>query len=310
MQEALYGARGFYRRPAGRPAAHYRTSAHVSSLLAEAVHALSRHYGLATIVDVGAGGGEMLSDLHEIDPSLQLVGVDVSDRPSTLPRGIEWTNAVPAQSAALIVANEWLDNVPLDVVELTEDGPRLVLVDAATGDEALGPSPGPQDLDWLARWWPTDTMRIGDRAEVGWPRDEAWASVVGRLERGVAVAIDYGHVRGTRPPRGTLMAYRNGRVVPTIPDGNRDLTAHVAMDSCADAGVRAGARTVRLTTQREALRSLGVDGHPPDRTLARSDPRSYLRRLATAGEAAELLDPTGLGGFLWLEQQVNDPPRQ
>jgi hypothetical protein len=30
------------------------------------------------------------------------------------------------------------------------------------------------------------------------------------------------------------------------------------------------------------------------------DPTSYLEELGAAGEAAELLDPDGLGGFTWL----------
>ena len=69
----------------------------------------------------------------------------------------------------LLVANEWLDDVPLDVVELTPDGPRLVLVDA-DGASRLGPAPGPADRDWLARWWPL--AATGDRAEVGRSRDD------------------------------------------------------------------------------------------------------------------------------------------
>jgi len=121
---------------------------------------------------------------------------------------------------------------------------------------------------------------------VGRSRDEAWARLVGRLEAGVAVAVDYSHDLGTRRP--TLAGYRHGRAVRPVPDGSCDVTAHVA-------------ETV-LTTQREALRALGVDGRRPPRELALRDPRGYVAALSRAGEAAELTDPAGLGGFGWLMQ--------
>jgi SAM-dependent MidA family methyltransferase len=92
-----------------------------------------------------------------------------------------------------------------------------------------------------------------------------------------------------------------------VPDGSCDITAHVALDAVAAAGERAGATATELTTQREALRALGITGAPPPLHLARTDPRAYLRALARAGEEAELIDPAGLGAFGWLAQRVNLP---
>ena len=43
----------------------------------------------------------------------------------------------------------------------------------------------------------------GDRAEVGRARDRAWAGAVGSLDRGLAVAVDYGHLRADRAAGGT-----------------------------------------------------------------------------------------------------------
>ena len=201
----------------------------------------------------------------------------------------------------LLVANEWLDDVPLDVVEQTRDGPRLVLVDA-DGTESLGPPPDPADRAWLDRWWPL--AELGDRAEVGRPRDHAWAAAVGRIERGVAVAIDYGHEAAGRPVGGTLAGYRAGALVPPVPDGRANLTAHVALDSVAAAGRTAGAGDTRLDDQRTALLTLGVDPRRPPVDRARTDPEGYVRALARAGEAAELTDRSGLGAFRWLVQGV------
>jgi SAM-dependent MidA family methyltransferase len=302
-ERALYGERGFFRRPDSPPSQHFRTSVHTGPVFAEAVCRLAHDAALTTVVDVGAGGGELLAALHARDPSLDLIGVDLAERPPALPADVGWQHEVPATAGALLVANEWLDNVPVDVVELADDGWRLVLVDPATGAERLGPPPADDDADWLATWWPAeDAGEVGARAEVGRPRDGAWAAAVGRLTDGLAVAIDYAHDRTTRPSAGSLTGYRDGRQVPPVPDGSCDVTSHVALDACAAAGIGAGATATLLTTQRTALTALGVRRDAPPYELSRTDPAGYLRALSRAGEAAELTDPGGLGGFGWLLQ--------
>ena len=308
-ERALYADDGFFRRSDNQPSAHFRTSMHASPVFAEAVLALARYAGLTTVVDVGAGGGELLVALHHLDPTLRLIGVDLADRPNGLHADITWTDSVPGDAEALLIANEWLDNVPVEVVELTDAGWRLVLVDPATGSERLGPPPDEVEQAWLNRWWPAG--EVGDRAEVGRPRDEAWAAAVGSLRRGLAVAVDYAHRRDSRPPSGTLTGYRGGRQVPPVPDGSCDITSHVALDACATAGKDAGATDSLLTTQRAALRALGVRRPMPPHELSRTDPAGYLRELSLTGEVAELTDPTGLGGFGWLVQAVDVPlPQQ
>jgi SAM-dependent MidA family methyltransferase len=301
-ERALYAEGGFFRRPGSPPSAHFRTSVHASPVFAAAVLALVRDAGLGTAVDVGAGHGELLVAMHDLDPSLQLVGVDLADRPNDLPAAIAWTDRVPEGVEALLFANEWLDDVPVDAVELTDGGWRLLLVDPATGDEQIGPRPSDADLAWLDRWWPAG--EVGDRAEVGRPRDEAWAAAVGSMHRGLAVAVDYAHHRDSRPPSGSLTGYRGGRQVPPVPDGSCDITSHVALDACAAAGQSAGATGTLLTEQRTALHALGVRREKPPHELSRSDPAEDLRRLSQAGEVAELTDPAGLGGFGWLVQSV------
>lgn len=312
MEEALYGQGGFYRRE--RPAAHFRTSVHASAryaaafarLLGSVDQALGRPSRI-DLVDVGAGCGELVVRvLTAIAPELASrvapVAVEMAPRPQGLPGGIVWRHALPDEITGLVIANEWLDNVPLDVVELTPGGPRTVLVDPATGGERAGPRPDGDDLEWLERWWPLSER--GDRAEVGRPRCAAWASVLERLRGGLAVAVDYSHVRAARPVYGTLTGYRDGHAVPAVPDGSCDITAHVALDACAEAGIGAGATGSLLTTQREALRGLGLSGSRPPIELAHRDPRGYVTALCAAGEDAELIDPAGLGGFGWLAQTV------
>jgi SAM-dependent MidA family methyltransferase len=299
MHDALYGDNGFY-RSSGAPGRHFRTAAHASPLWAGALGELASRVDRAlgepagfTVVDMGAGGGELLTQLSAVAPDRwRLVGIDVAGPPRGLPPRVQWLGEAPTGVVGLVVAVEWLDVVPVDVVELTDDGLRLIEV-ADDGSERPGPSPDQADLDWLERWWPP--AGVCDRAEVGRPRDEAWAALVHRsLARGVAVAVDY-VADPSRDGAGTMTGYRDGRQVVAVPDGSCDITAHVLMDSCAAAVGEVDVSDVM--TQRDALRALGVSGERPSYD---GDPQSYVAALSRASEAAELLDPHGLGAFAWL----------
>ncbi|MEV4536905.1 SAM-dependent methyltransferase [Asanoa sp. NPDC049518] len=311
MSRALYGPGGFFVSGAG-PAGHFRTSANASPVLAAAVlrllgqvdEALGRP-GRLDFVDVGAGRGELLTGVLGGAPThlrdrLRPVAVEVAPRPPFLPDEIDWLAAPPEGITGLLIATEWLDNVPLDVV----DGDFYLEVDPATGDERPGGPVEPADAAWLDRWWPAGSRHEIGRREVGRSRDEAWAGAVGAVERGLAVAVDYGHLLDRRPFDGTLTGYRDGRQVPPVPDGTRDVTAHVAVDAVALAGSGRAGRPYQLMTQRQALKALGADGGRPPISLASTDPTGYVRALAAASAAAELTAPGGLGDHWWLFQPV------
>ncbi|HEX7744078.1 MAG TPA: SAM-dependent methyltransferase [Micromonosporaceae bacterium] len=310
MERALYGPGGFFVAGAG-PAGHFRTSVHSSLAFAAAILRLIDRLDAALrrperfdVVDIGAGRGELLLAVEALAAQplrsrLALTAVEVAPRPAGLPDRIAWLAAPPAGTTGLLVATEWLDNVPLDVVQ---DG-RYVLVEPSTGVEMPGGPVAGADADWLARWWPEDP-----RCEVGLTRDRAWAAAVRSVRRGLALAVDYGHVREGRPLGGTLTGYRYGRQVPPVPDGSCDVTAYVAIDSVATAGSAAADRPYTLVPQRTALRSLRVAGGRPPLALASTDPAGYVRALADASTAAELTDPAGLGGHWWLFQPVGLPP--
>ncbi|MEU8084234.1 SAM-dependent methyltransferase [Micromonospora sp. NPDC049101] len=295
-----------------------------------------------------------------VRPSLaervRFTAVEYADRPENLPKEIDWTAEIPTKITGVLLATEWLDNVPLDIAVHTEDGWRYLLVDPESGTETVGDPVSPADLEWLTRWWlhpasppstdsdpsrgmagtdPTSGSESGfraarpaqgssltarsrpgcpetphsdyPRAEIGRSRDEAWANAVRKISRGLALAVDYGHVSEARPVYGTLTGYRAGRQVPPVPDGSSDVTAHVAMDSVASAGAAVARCAYSLVSQAEALRALGADGGRPPLSMAGTDPAGYVRALAAASAVAELTDPAGLGGHLWLRQPVGIP---
>lgn len=293
-EEALYGPSGFFLRE--EPLAHFRTNAAVP-LFAEAVRRLAGLVDDALgrpdpfdVVDLGAGRGELLAGLPDVPARWRLTPVDLAP-------GMR--KDVPPVTG-LLVANEWLDNVPMDVLC---DG-RLVLV-STDGRESPG---APLTSEWAERWWPRSDLSGSQRAlarsrpdtspgsphrvELGASRDLAWAAAVARVRRGIAVAVDYGHTRDDRRP--TLTGYRHGRQVPPVPDGRCDLTAHVALDAVAEAtgGV--------VVPQREALAALGISAALPP-----SHSPSYASLLQRASQARELLDPDGLGGFGWVLNPVD-----
>ncbi|MPY51553.1 SAM-dependent methyltransferase [Streptomyces acidicola] len=315
-EEALYGPLGFYRRPEG-PAGHFRTSVHASSLFAEAVARLLcrvdetvGHPSELAFVDMAAGRGELVTGvLKALPPDVATrargCAVERADRPRDLDHRIEWLQEPPEGVTGLLFANEWLDNVPLDIAQVDPDGVRRLVLVGRDGTERLGDPVEGADAEWLDRWWPLPAGEPSEglRAEIGRPRDAAWTSAVASVGRGLAVAVDYAHTAGARPPFGTLTGFREGRETAPVPDGSCDITAHVALDACALPGAR-------LLTQRDALRALGVSGGRPPLSLATTDPAAYVRALARAGESAELTAAGGLGDFGWLLQPVGFPDVQ
>lgn len=292
--EALYGPDGLYVRD--EPHAHFSTatSPGLVEVLASAVVELMRLDGLSRFVDIAGGGGELAAAVCGLAPDLHVTCVEVRSRPAHLDPSIEWVrspggaalpDALRSLTGALVLAHEWLDNVPCTIAERVGSALQEVCV-GTDGTESLAGPVDEAEAEWAQRWWPQ-----GGRVEIGTARDDAWADLVSRLDDGLAVAVDYGHLRQARPQTGSLTAYRLGEVVVPVPDGSCDLTAHVAVDSLVHD---------RLLTQRELIRELGLVPASPDRAMARTDPGGYLRALAHRSAVAAMSDPDGLGGFRWV----------
>ena len=370
--DALYAESGFYTagpgsvtpvitdEPSG-PAHHFRTSVAVGQGLAAVVsHIIAetrirlRDLESIDVIDVGAGDGSLLhhliTALENSYPDLvqrcRFTGVDVHVRPPALAERIAWVRGLApdamqlhlnASINGLVIAHEWLDNVPCDVVEIGRElQPCVVLVDHE-GNETLGPSlwddtacntlgvDAQANLKWLERWWPSAVpgtfmeaslydAEPGARAEIGISRDKAIADVASMINRGTLLVIDYGHDLGRRTSGawtfGSLAGYRSGRMVDPVPNGSCDITAHVAMDACGAAVLEALASrgksvTATIQSQRDVFDRYGLSAAMPVRELATSDPRAYASALAFATDVKELMDPASLGNFQWLRVEIN-----
>lgn len=300
-------SRGFW---AGQePGEHFHTS--VGPALAERVarvveetDARLGHPDDFTVIDVGCGDGELLRRVRErvsarLAQRAQWIGVDMREVPC--PGVLSIVAEMPADLPGMpfrgvVMAHEWLDEIPCDIVERGEDGADHVVLVDARGQEALGPALGadeacaalgldaPAMRDWMGRWWPL--REPGDRAEIGLARDRAWAWMGGLLKAGLALATDYVHDAAERHDRyrhGTLAAYRRGRIVRATPDGTAGLTAHVAWDACA----QALPGTV-LSRQRDEIALARLSGEPDTADVAH-----YFDML-------RLRDRSRLGGVGWL----------
>lgn len=321
-ERAATGPAGYWR--AHGVAEGFRTAPATGPQVAAAVAALlDEHPRITRVVELGAGDGELLTALARSSPGLSCLGVDLRLAPTRVAgAGVDgpgigwvvdrWRDAGtgspgsgweqgrvpalfgPAAPPTLLIAHEWLDELPVTVLD--PDGWRRVGV-GPTGTELLLEPAAPDELAWAERWWPTPGRSAAGsrRVEVGASRDRAWADAIRLLSRcgGVALAVDYGHSRDTRPADGSLRAYAGGHRVAAVPDGRRNLTCDVAVDAVRAAGEAAGATTLADLSQREALHRWAGPDALPQRPLA---------RLAARSAAAALTAPTGFGRYRWLLQ--------
>ena len=153
---------------------------------------------------------------------------------------------------------------------------------------------------WLERWWPwAETVRPpprvhGLRAEIGLPREAAWARPRLSLTEGLAVAVDYGHTAGRPAP--VRHPHRLPRRPPGPPGPRRPLRP--------DRPCRHRRPPGHPDHPARGPHPLGLSAPRPPLSLATHDPTAYLRALAAARQAAELTAPGALGDFLWLATPV------
>jgi len=283
--------------------------------------------GVFRIVEMGPGTGRLARDLVaglvserpdlasrttltlvEISPSLRASQkATLGGRCPEGLRGLEWASWTDLLGSAAedfvgcVVANEFLDALPVHIVQQGRDGLREVFVEAGERGftELLDEPSRPELAEHLNRLGVV--LEEGQRGEIGL-RALEWTGDLERLfgprGRGGAIVIDYGyHARQLDDPgrgRGTLLCYRRHRAAddPLSHVGDQDMTAHVDFTSVERAARRAGFDVAPLTTQMHFLVALGL---PQMLAEAASRPGTDLRAMKDRLALHELMAPGGMG---------------
>jgi len=347
MDRALYDPdHGFFTAGgrAGTRTGDFLTSPEVGPLfgavLARALDAWWAELGRPdpfTVVEAGAGVGSLaravLAATPACAPALRYVLVErsaalaahhadhlvIDDQsgsapgpgPRPGPRIESWPELPPGPLTGVVVANELLDNLAFDLLELTPDGWRDVAVGVAESEvadaDAGGPRlvevrvPPPPDVAARAgRWAPG--AAVGARIPIQ-DQAAAWvAGVLARLERGRLVVIDYGDSTASmarRSPDDWVRTYRDQhRGTSVLEDlGAQDITCEVALDQLTQ--IRAPHRVESQASflARHGLAELVDEGRRIWTERAHIGDLAAIRARSRVGEAEALTDPGGLGGF-------------
>jgi SAM-dependent MidA family methyltransferase len=220
---------------------------------------------------------------------------------------------LPAESfTGVIVANELLDNLPVRIVERSEQGWMELRVGLAPDEVGFAEVlvPAPRDLARRADDLTAGTpATVGERLPLALAVDDWLAGCARTLLRGEVWVIDYAEpianllARGRTGPSGWLRTYR-GHGLGTDPldaPGDQDITCDLAIESVRHAAHHVGLRVRAELDQAEWLRSLGLEPMVGEGRQAWAD-RAHvgdMRAIAARSrvvEGAALTDRSGLGG--------------
>jgi SAM-dependent MidA family methyltransferase len=245
------------------PGAHFSTAPmhhdRIAARIAARIRQVASPDRVLEVIEVGAGDGALITavaqDLRATGITLDAHALDLQPKPPDLDPGITWhhrdvrTAPLPRTpgSQPFLIAHEFLDDLPCEVLELDPEPHIMVANDDGTlvRGPALSDSDActalhldvPEILDWVHRWWPLGPQR--QRIEVGIEREHTWRRLVHQIRGGMAFAIDYGHLLAERRvgtwDGGTLAGYRHHQLVAPRLDGQTNVTAHVAFDALAHA---------------------------------------------------------------------------
>jgi SAM-dependent MidA family methyltransferase len=251
------------------------------------------------LVEVGASDGRLAADILEAarqrDPAfysrLRVHLVEASEAARAAERAAlspfegrlaSTSAALPRSFSGALMANEWLDALPVHQVVMRREGLREVYVDVDPSGRLLAREDHPSTPELAAY---LDALGVslepGWRAEIGldavaWIREAAR-----RLDRGFLILIDYGHeakdLYSVGHAGGTLTTFsghtsgdagRPGAPPWLAAPGTRDITAHVDFTSVRRAAEAEGLVTLGFLDQTYFLLGLLDPALPAGRARA------------------------------------------
>ncbi|ADO42104.1 class I SAM-dependent methyltransferase [Ketogulonicigenium vulgare] len=254
------------------------------------------------LAELGPGRGTLMADILRatrkvpgFHAAAQVVLVEASPLMRTLQAAnvpaARWCDSVEALPAGplFLIANEFLDALPIRQFQRSSDGwhERLVTVQDGALTLGLGPQIALPDAP------DADVFEQNTMAESVMRIIASRIAVAG----GAAIFIDY----GADESRGdTFQAVQNHAYADPFSDpGTADLTAHVAFGPLARAATNAGAAASALITQADFLLTLGLSARGA--ALARhlsgaalDAHQAALNRLTHPGEMGTLFKVLGI----------------
>ena len=332
MDEALYGAAGFYTR-GGQPGSRdgdFATSLELGSLFGRCIagyldrawHELGRPDPFV-VIEGGAGRGtlcaQVLRHAEDCRGAMRYVMVERVERQRdealTTIRDLDFELCPPVIATSdlpvgplvgVVLANELLDNLPFRLLERSHNGWLEVHVqrDESAAVEELRPAPA-DAANMAAALAPRAVSGARIPLQL---RAAVWMRrALNLLSSGRVQIFDYG-ARGTAelselPQSDWLRTYRSQRRGhdPLRDPGGTDITCEVAFDQLPPGAT--------LSTQADWLTAAGIDELTADARALwqrhRSSPTAAaLAARALLEEAAALTDPAGMGAFWAAEWHV------
>lgn len=269
------------------------------------------------LAEAGPGRGTLMADilratarvpgfrdalrLHLVETSPALRALQAERLAAARPVWVESLEALPPLPL-LLVANEFLDALPVRQFVATPRGWRERVVGLRDGALAFGLAdgpvgdPGPASAPDFAPDFGPDFAPDFGPAPPGtlreWsPLREAAAAAIGRhiAERGgFALLVDYGDWEGTGD---TLQAVKaHAFADPLAEPGACDLTSHVVFADIARAAGAAGAQVLGFAAQGTVLARLGIAARAAALSESRPDRAGVIARQLT-----RLTDPSEMG---------------
>jgi SAM-dependent MidA family methyltransferase len=308
--ESNLGGPGSARRGSGT--SDFVTAPELSPLfgrcLAHQVAQLLAATGTDTIIEFGAGSGQLALDL------LSTIGQSTA-HPCTLKRycivevsselrerqraklgsfsnQVQWLSSLPSEIEGVIIGNEVLDAMPVKLLSRVNGAWHERGVCAVAGELMFKDKPTTLRPHTPVSGFHDYLTEIHPQAE-GFIRTLAHA-----LKRGAALFIDYGFPEAEyyHPQRhmGTLMTHFQHRAGfdPLARIGLQDITAHVNFTGIALAAQDTGCEVLGYTSQGRFLMNCGLLDHAE---VATPQERAYALKLVTEHEMGELFKVIAFG---------------
>jgi NADH dehydrogenase [ubiquinone] 1 alpha subcomplex assembly factor 7 len=222
-----------------------------------------------TLLECGPGRGTLMADMmratrhvpgfhaacgiHFLEMSPVLKQAQARAMTGFTPQWHESLANVPSDRPMIVIANEFLDALPIRQYHKTDDGWFERMIDVQE-DALVFVSGAPVPPGWMP------VAPVGSIVEVSPARQSFVSDLAGRIAQtgGAALLIDYGHARSA--PGDTLQALYKHTSVPVLEHvGEADVTAHVDFDPLAKVAADAGLAVHGPVGQGDFLKASGIE---------------------------------------------------